>query len=91
MLKNRDFLLIGIGAPIELRFERLRKRNRLGDANTLEDFKKQEEKENTSNPASQQLDATFKLSGKIIKNNGSLKNLHKKMDELLVELINIKI
>ena len=91
LMKNRDFLLIGIEAPIELRFKRLRSRNRLGDANTLEEFRMQEEKENTKNQKSQQLDATFALAGKIIKNNGTLEELHKEIDELIEELKEIKI
>jgi|TARA_Y100000310_G_scaffold22935_2_gene21938 dephospho-CoA kinase len=83
LMKNKDFILIGIGAPIELRFNRLLERNRLGDAKTLEDFKKQEEKENTSDETSQQLDATFKMSHKTIVNNGTLDELHKKIETLL--------
>lgn len=90
-MKNKDFLLIGIDAPIELRFERLKNRNRIGDAKTLEEFKKQEEMENTKNPVSQQLDATFSLAGKRINNNGSLGELHEKIDELLEELNKIKV
>ena len=91
LMKNRDFLLLGIDAPIELRFEILRKRNMAGDAETLEEFKAQEEKENTKNENSQQLDATYRLSGKIIENSGSLENFHKKIDELVAELNKIKI
>jgi len=86
LMKNKDFLLIGIDAPIKLRFERLLERNRAGDAKTIEEFKQQEEKENTSNETAQQLDATFALAGKIINNDGSLEKLHKKIDELLEEI-----
>ena len=90
LLKNKDFLLIGIEAPINLRFERLLKRNRAGDAKTLQEFKEQEEKENTKNQNSQQLDETIKLAGKIIKNDDSLEELHNKIDGLLRELRAIK-
>ena len=45
LMKNKDFILIGIDASLELRFKRLLERNRLGDAKTLEDFKKQEDTE----------------------------------------------
>ena len=58
----------------------------MGDAKTLEEFKQQEKKENTSNETSQQLDATFALAGKIINNDSSLEDLHKKIDKLLVEI-----
>jgi len=86
LMKNEDFLLIGIDAPTKLRFERLLERNRAGDAVTLEKFKKQEERENVNNKANQQLDATFALAGKVIVNDGSLEDLYKKIDNLLVEI-----
>ena len=86
LLKNKNFLLIGIDAPVELRFERSRERNRTGDSKTLEEFKKHEEQENSNDKNSQQLDVTFKLSGKVISNEGSLEELHKKIDNLLEEI-----
>ena len=85
LMKNKDFLLLGIDSPIEIRFRRLLERNRLGDAKTLEAFKKQEERENLNNNVNQQLDKTLKLSQKTIVNNGSLAELHKKIDNLLKE------
>ena len=44
LMKNKDFLLVGVDAPVELRFKRLLERNRLGDAKTLEEFKAQEQR-----------------------------------------------
>ena len=86
LMKNKDFTLVGIDAPVEIRFKRLLERNRLGDAKTLEDFKRQEERENLKNDANQQLDATFKLPQKFIVNDKTLGDLHKKIDRLLVEV-----
>src|SRR3989344_8860023 len=43
LMRNKGFVLVGIDAPIELRFQRLLERNRLGDAKTLEEFKQQEQ------------------------------------------------
>ena len=83
LMKNKEFILVGVDAPVELRFRRLLERNRLGDAKTLEDFKKQEERENTKNETSQQLDATFKMAKKIIVNDGTLEELHKKIEGLI--------
>jgi len=84
LLKNDNIIIIlGVDAPVELRFERLLSRNRIGDAKTLEAFKIQEEKENTSNETSQQLDETFKLSQKVIINDGTIEALHKKVDAIL--------
>ena len=84
--KNKSFLLIGIDAPIELRFNRLRERNRVGDAKTFEEFKQQEQRENLKSDINQQLDATFGMAKKVIVNYGSLEELHKKIDKLLLEL-----
>ena len=86
LMKNKNFTLVGIDAPIELRFKRLLERNRVGDAKTLKEFKEQEQRENLKSNTNQQLDATFKLSNKIILNDGTLEQLHKKIDDLLREL-----
>ena len=83
LMKNKDFVLVGIDAPIELRFKRLLQRNRLGDAKTLQEFKEQEQRENLKSDTNQQLDETFKLAKKIIVNDGTLEELHKKIDRLL--------
>ena len=66
LMKNKNFTLVGIDAPIETRFRRLLERNRIGDAKTLEDFKLQEERENLKSDTNQQLNETFKLSQEII-------------------------
>ena len=86
LMKNKDFTLVGVDAPIETRFKRLLERNRIGDAKTLEDFKAQEERENLKSDTNQQMDGTFKLSQEIIRNDGSLEQLHIKIDDLLNNL-----
>ena len=83
LTKIKGFVLIGIDAPVELRFKRLLERNRLGDAKTIEEFKKQEQRENLKSDTNQQLDATFKMAKRIIVNDGSLEELHKKIDKLI--------
>ena len=86
LMKNKNFVFIGIDSHTELRFKRLLERNRLGDAKTLEEFKKQEQRENLKSDTNQQLDATFGMAQKIIFNDGTLKDLHKKIDDLLADL-----
>jgi|TARA_B100000315_G_scaffold214762_1_gene213520 dephospho-CoA kinase len=88
LMKNKNFTLIGVDAPIELRFERLRARNRVGDAKTVEQLEQQEQRENLNNASNQQLDETFKLSEKVIINDGTLEELHKKVDGFLKEIKN---
>ena len=86
LAKIKGFVFIGIDAPIELRFKRLFERNRLGDAKTIEELKKQEQRENLKSDTNQQLDATFGMAKKVILNDGSLEDLHKKIGEFLVSL-----
>lgn len=86
LMKNNGFALVGIEAPVGLRFKRLLERNRSGDAKTLEEFKQQEQRENLKSDTNQQLDATLKLANKVIVNDGTLEELYKKIDELLLEL-----
>ena len=83
LMKNKGFILIGVDAPIELRFKRLLERNRVGDAKTLEEFKQQERRENLKSYTNQQLDATFGMAKKIVVNDDTLKELHNKIDDLL--------
>ena len=85
-MKNKGFILIGVDAPIELRFKRLLERNRAGDAKTLREFKQQEQRENLKSDTNQQLDATFGMAKKVIVNNSTLKELHNKIDKLLKSL-----
>jgi len=42
--KNDGFILIGVNADAEIRFERLMKRGRAGDSRTFEEFKHHEKK-----------------------------------------------
>ena len=86
LMKNKDFTLVGIDAPIETRFNRLLERNRIGDAKTLEDFKEQEERENLKSDTNQQLDATFAMSEYVIVNSGTIGEFHQKIDDLLNNL-----
>jgi dephospho-CoA kinase len=82
---SKDFILVGIDAPIEIRFERAKKRGRVENAKNLSEFKAMEEKENLKNPENQQLDNCLKMADRVIINDGSLEMLHKKIDVLLGE------
>ncbi len=69
------FVLIGLNAPLPLRFERSINRGRLGDGATLEEFSRQEERENSDSEAGQQLERTLRLADVSIVNDGSLADL----------------
>jgi dephospho-CoA kinase len=79
------FHLLGLDASVELRFERSRRRARLGDGACLEDFIAKEEAENTADPAAQQLRATLQLADAILVNDGELQSLLDGIDRILSE------
>ena len=81
--KNKGFILLGTDAPVELRFERAKKRGRAGEASTLQHFIKLEEKENFKNRSNQQLDKCLEMADKIIVNDSSLEEFYEKIDRFL--------
>jgi dCMP deaminase len=85
--KAGSFSLFHIFAPLEARFARSTQRGRPGDANTLQDFIRQEEREfASSNAASQQLLETERLADRRIDNDGSLEEFTARLESTLREL-----
>ena len=82
----KDFKLIGVTARPEIRFERAKKRGRLGDGATLEEFIRQEELENSSDANSQQLAKCFDRADYRLDNSGTVQDLYAQIDALLEEL-----
>ena len=80
------FVLLGIEAPLDLRFERSVERGRPGDPASLAEFEAREAQENTSNPAAQQLAATAALADAVVGNAGSLEELAREVERILREL-----
>ncbi|MGI0149804.1 MAG: hypothetical protein ACREDF_09780 [Thermoplasmata archaeon] len=79
------FVLLGVRAPLEVRFMRSLERDRRGDPVTLAEFEARERQENTEDPQAQQLDATFALSDWLVDNDGNLQRLHRALDDLLLD------
>lgn len=84
--KLRDFILIGLDAPQEIRFRRIVSRNRPGDPGTLEEFAEKERKENIGRDTNQQLENCLRLADTLIINDSSLKGLYRKIDEKIAEI-----
>jgi len=80
------FVLIGVEAPVEVRFARARRRGRPGDGPTLADFEAREARENSADPSRQQLARTFAMADHTLINDGTLEELHRKVDGLVVRL-----
>jgi dCMP deaminase len=82
-----SFSLFHIFAPLEARFARSLARERAGDAPTLQEFIRQEEREfASSNAASQQLLETERLADRRIDNTGSLEEFNTRLTTTLREL-----
>lgn len=81
--KNKNFILIGFDAPIELRFKFALKRGREKTPQTLEEFKKEEEVEFAKSGHGQQLLECIKMADYKITNDGTIEDLYKKVDKIL--------
>jgi dCMP deaminase len=83
-----DFTLLGLDTDPEIRFRRSRERARENAAQTLEQFLKEESHELVSdNPIKQQLNATLQKADLVISNNGTLEELHHRLDQSLPPLM----
>ena len=80
------FVLVGVDAPAELRFARSLHRARPGDPRTFTEFEARERQENTTNPAGQQLRATFLLADRVVANDSDLEALRSAIDSVLRSL-----
>jgi dephospho-CoA kinase len=78
--KNTEFLLLSIEAPLEIRFQRARKRGRPEPMGTLNAFMEMEKREMTGNKKGQQLRKCMESADFKITNQGSLKEFHRKLE-----------
>ena len=81
--RREDFILVGVDAPLELRYQRARARGRPEDPRSLEEFVAQERAELKGAAHQQQLDACFAMSDRVLTNDGTLEELYRKVEELL--------
>jgi len=81
------FTLLSIDASPEVRFERLRRRARIGDPETFEAFRALEQRELVSDdPTTQQLNATIALADHTLMNEGAVDELERAVRGLLDRL-----
>jgi len=81
--KLPNFVLLGIDAPVSLRFKRSLKRKRAGDDKSLREFILKENRERSTFRTHQQLELCLKKADKKLINNGSIKELQKKVERTL--------
>jgi dCMP deaminase len=86
--RRSDFTLLALEADQTKRFERSCARGRESAAQTLQQFIEEETRElDSDNPANQQLHATRQKADVALNNDGSLEELHRRLDELLPPLM----
>lgn len=78
---GRDFKLISIHSPLELRFERVKKRLRSDDMGSVEELKKRDKRE-----AGWGLHKAIEIADITIENTGSLEKFQNQIEELLRNL-----
>lgn len=82
------FVLLGVTAPLEVRFRRAAARSGRGDAvGSPEAFAAKEAEENTGDPTAQRLDATFARADRILVNDAGIRELEARLDALLADLL----
>ena len=78
-----DFLLLAFDAPLEVRFARVTARGRDESAGSLDEFRMKEDEERAGGAAAQQIEACMAVSDHLIRNDGTLEDLHRKLEKLL--------
>ena len=87
LMKLKDFTLVYVTAPAQIRFERMVVRNRESDPKTFKEFLALENAERANaDEKKQNIDATAKLADKTIVNDGNFAKLYDDVDHLLAEL-----
>ena len=87
--KRKDFVLINVDAPQDVRFERMQKRKRPGDPQTLEKFIELEKKEFQTSGSGQQLRKTANMADiTFINDSNDMVTLKATVDNLLEDLEN---
>lgn len=84
--KNKDFTLVSVHADAKMRFQRLLKRGRAGDAQTFKEFLEHEKKENNNEGSGQQLDKCIEMADTLINSNGTVEEANNDIDSYLNSL-----
>jgi dephospho-CoA kinase len=81
---GRNFILIGVDAPREIRFKRLLERKKGGDPKTFEEFLEIDEIDLGKDQPDygQNVKACLKLADYLVINDGSISELNKKLEEI---------
>lgn len=84
--RRKDFALLVIDADPKLRYKRSKKRGRIGEGETFEEFLEKENREKQDHSFGQQLHLCMELADYKIENNTTRKNLYKNIENFLKKL-----
>ena len=85
--KKYDFHLVKVDAPLEVRFLRMKKREREEDPQTIEEFKAMEELEMTGQTGSgQRIGECMSMASIVLMNDSDVYTLMKKVDKMVADL-----
>ncbi len=83
LMERNNFIMVNITTPVKERFNRIVKRNREGDPQSLKELIEKEKLENTSNPNSQQLNKVAKMAKITLANDSTIEKLELKTSKIL--------
>ena len=78
-----NFILIALDAPVEIRYERAQERGRNESAASLQAFIQKESEEMTVQATAQQLNTCMQMANYTVINDGTLVDLHTKLEAFL--------
>ena len=82
----KDFFLVAVDAPVDIRYERARQRSSERDPKTFSEFLVQEKREMLGKGSEQQLAACMKEAEFTIANDADYKKLYKEIERVLGEI-----
>lgn len=83
---GKDFTLLAVETPPEIRYKWAKERNRIGDNISYEDFLKAEEIERSDASGSHEMDKVIAMADVLIVNDGTKEDLFRKLDEFIAKL-----
>lgn len=81
----KPFLLIGVDAPVAVRFERSQLRGRQENAHSIDEFITREQAEMKNNPNAQQLHRCMEMCDVLILNDGTIEELEEKIEKAILD------
>lgn len=84
--ENPDFALVKLDAPIEMRLDRLLKRKREGDVESLNELKAIEAKQADGKNGAMNMNRCFEMADAEIINDGTVEELYQEVDKMIEKL-----